>query len=226
VSSWLGVCARNHLCQMAARACSSAGSPVGLASGAAAAVVTARLAGRVGARVSGLLSVLFLHPLRLVVAALPIAAFPPLTSRPLLVGRTLLARLGDLLPRLVAGSWSHSRCSFMARSGRATCTPSAPVAANGFTTEMAVWLQDHLPAQCCRRAMQTSGALFYYTNFTVIRWEFDSSRRFPTDRRSLHSRQSGPSTRPSSPSKSTMRNGRHSQNICPAVGHRSVPCVM
>lgn len=36
--------------------------------------------------------------------------------------------------------------------------------------ETAFWLQEHLPANAVVAAMQTSGALFYYTKFPVIRW--------------------------------------------------------
>jgi hypothetical protein len=43
---------------------------------------------------------------------------------------------------------------------------------------MAVWLQDHLPANAVVAAMQPSGALFYYTNFTVIRWNSIPSADF------------------------------------------------
>jgi hypothetical protein len=96
-------------------------------------------------------------------------AFPPLTVAALLVGRAWFIRLGissrawwlapAALAVLVHGAvWSRSLHAFsIGRNERVY-------------PQMAAWLQDHLPANAVVAAMQTSGALFYYTNFTVIRW--------------------------------------------------------
>ncbi len=35
----------------------------------------------------------------------------------------------------------------------------------------ALWLHDHAPAGSAMLAMQTSGALFYYTDFPIVRWD-------------------------------------------------------
>ncbi|MCX6948527.1 MAG: glycosyltransferase family 39 protein [Opitutae bacterium] len=41
--------------------------------------------------------------------------------------------------------------------------------------DSARWAQTHLPANAAVFCMQTSGALFYYSNFLVIRWDQDPS---------------------------------------------------
>jgi len=40
------------------------------------------------------------------------------------------------------------------------------------------WAREHLPADAVIAAMQTSGALLYYSNFTFIRWDSFSENRF------------------------------------------------
>jgi hypothetical protein len=35
----------------------------------------------------------------------------------------------------------------------------------------ATWLESHLPGNAVVVSMQTSGALFYYTKFTLVRWD-------------------------------------------------------
>ena len=44
--------------------------------------------------------------------------------------------------------------------------------------ESAEWLESHLPANAVIASMQSSGALFYYTKFTVFRWDAISSAEF------------------------------------------------
>lgn len=44
--------------------------------------------------------------------------------------------------------------------------------------ESASWMQSHLPADAVVMSMQTSGALFYYTKFTVVRWDCISPAEF------------------------------------------------
>jgi hypothetical protein len=44
--------------------------------------------------------------------------------------------------------------------------------------ESASWLETHLPAGAVIASMQTSGALFYYTKFTVFRWDTISPSEF------------------------------------------------
>ena len=44
--------------------------------------------------------------------------------------------------------------------------------------ETAAWLEAHLPANAVVGSMQTSGAIFYYTNFALFRWDFVSSAEF------------------------------------------------
>ena len=38
-------------------------------------------------------------------------------------------------------------------------------------SETSAWMQKHLPPNAVVTAMQTSGALFYYTRFTLVRWD-------------------------------------------------------
>jgi hypothetical protein len=44
--------------------------------------------------------------------------------------------------------------------------------------ENAQWLESHLPANAVVASMQTSGAIFYYTRFTLFRWDRISSAEF------------------------------------------------
>jgi len=50
--------------------------------------------------------------------------------------------------------------------------------------EACLWAKEHLPAKAAVLAMQTSGALEYYTDFVIVRWDQLDSRRFErVDRR-------------------------------------------
>ena len=44
--------------------------------------------------------------------------------------------------------------------------------------ESALWLESHAPANAVVVSMQTSGAIFYYTEFPIIRWDALSSAQF------------------------------------------------
>jgi 4-amino-4-deoxy-L-arabinose transferase-like glycosyltransferase len=97
-------------------------------------------------------------------------ALPPLAVAALLGGHGLCIRLGLhprawwLAPAMIAvvvhgALWAHHLHAFsVGRSERVY-------------PEMAVWLQDHVPANSAVAAMQPSGALFYYTKFPIIRWD-------------------------------------------------------
>lgn len=50
--------------------------------------------------------------------------------------------------------------------------------------EACLWAKEHLPAKAAVLAMQTSGALEYYTDFVIVRWDQLDPRRFErVDRR-------------------------------------------
>jgi Dolichyl-phosphate-mannose-protein mannosyltransferase len=44
--------------------------------------------------------------------------------------------------------------------------------------ESALWLESHAPANAVVVSMQTSGAIFYYTEFPIVRWDVLSSAQF------------------------------------------------
>ncbi len=97
-------------------------------------------------------------------------AFPPLAVAALLVARMLFAR-AKINPRawwfaaaaiavLIHGVlWSRHFHVFSTGRGE------------GVYPETAAWLQAHLPANAVVATMQTSGALFYYTEYTLFRWD-------------------------------------------------------
>jgi hypothetical protein len=104
-------------------------------------------------------------------------AVPPLLVAALLVARALANRC-NLAPR----AWWLA-------------VAAIPILASGFLwfrhfdlgdinsgertyLDGAAWLESHLPANAVVASMQTSGALFYYTKFTVFRWDTISSAEF------------------------------------------------
>ena len=104
-------------------------------------------------------------------------AVPPLLVAALLVARALTNRC-RLAPRawwlalaavpILASGYLWFRHFGLAdiRSGERTYI------------EGASWLNSHLPANAVVASMQTSGALFYYTKFTVVRWDTITSAEF------------------------------------------------
>ena len=97
-------------------------------------------------------------------------AFPPLLVASLLVARALAARfkliwqtrwlaLGIVLVLVYDGACFHRL--HVASTGRN----------ERLYRETAAWMQEHLPAGALVASMQTSGALFYYTQFTFFRWD-------------------------------------------------------
>ena len=100
-------------------------------------------------------------------------AFPPLLVAALLVARELVTRLGWLgfAPR--AGWLALAIVAVLVHTG--ICFRHFHVASTGrnerLYPEMAAWLQTHVPANALVASMQTSGALFYYTQFTFFRWD-------------------------------------------------------
>ena len=104
-------------------------------------------------------------------------AFPPLIVAALLVAQALAARFKFparswwLVPAALAvivhgAGWSrHLHALSIGRS-------------EGVYAETAAWLQAHLPARATVAAMEASGALFYYTDFTLVRWDMISPADF------------------------------------------------
>jgi hypothetical protein len=104
-------------------------------------------------------------------------AVPPLLLAALLVARALVARCHlaprgwwlalATLPVFVSGLlWFRHFDLREIDSGERTYF------------DCAAWLEAHLPANGVVVSMQTSGALFYYTKFTVVRWDAISSTEF------------------------------------------------
>ena len=97
-------------------------------------------------------------------------AFPPLLVAALLVARRLVPRL-RLTPRawwlapaaaailLHGAAWSRYLHAYTIGHGEKVY----PL--------VAAWLQQHLPANAVVAAMQPSGAVFYYTDYTFVRWD-------------------------------------------------------
>ena len=97
-------------------------------------------------------------------------AFPPLAVGALLVAREFLAwrrirpRAIWLAPVALAvvvhgAYWSHELHALGVGRGQQAYP------------QMAEWMREHLPDHAVVAAMQTSGALFYYTQFPIIRWD-------------------------------------------------------
>jgi hypothetical protein len=97
-------------------------------------------------------------------------AFPPIIVASLLTARRLVVRF-NLTPRawwlapaalavlLHGAAWSrHLHALTIGRT-------------EGIYAETAAWLQAHVPANAAVAAMETTGALFYYTDFTLVRWD-------------------------------------------------------
>lgn len=97
-------------------------------------------------------------------------AFPPLIVAALLVANALIARFHLPLRRwwlVIAGTlvllhgaaWSRYLHAYTIGHGEKVYP------------DVAAWLQAHLPANAVVAAMQASGALFYYTDYTFVRWD-------------------------------------------------------
>jgi hypothetical protein len=104
-------------------------------------------------------------------------AFPPLIVATLLVARALAARF-NFTPRswwlapaalavIVQGTgWSRYLHALSIGHGEKVYP------------ETAAWLQAHLPANAVVASMQASGALFYYTDYPLVRWDMMSPAEF------------------------------------------------
>jgi hypothetical protein len=97
-------------------------------------------------------------------------AFPPLIIAALLVARALVSRLGL---RLQPG-WLALAGVLVAAYG-AAWTLHLGAHRIGFQEKVysdgIAWMRPRLPANAVVAAMQTSGALFYYTDYAFFRWD-------------------------------------------------------
>ena len=104
-------------------------------------------------------------------------AVPPLLVAALLVCRTVAGRL-RLTPRawwlalavLVAIVFGSAWFRHFGLAHMRVDEGTYPVSA--------AWMRSHLPANAVVASMQTSGALFYYTDFTFFRWDMISPADF------------------------------------------------
>jgi hypothetical protein len=104
-------------------------------------------------------------------------AVPPLLVGAVLVARALAAKC-RLAPR---GWWLVSAALLIFVSGLLWFRHFGLGDVNaGERTyiEGAAWMNAHLPANAVVTSMQTSGSIFYYTKFTVVRWDAISSAEF------------------------------------------------
>lgn len=104
-------------------------------------------------------------------------AVPPLLVGAVLVARALAAKR-KLAPQ---GWWMASAALLIFVSGRIWFRHFGLADVNsGERTyiEGAAWMNAHLPANAVVMSMQTSGSIFYYTKFTVVRWDTISRVEF------------------------------------------------
>jgi hypothetical protein len=104
-------------------------------------------------------------------------AFPALLVGALLVARRLAARCG-LAPR---AAWLAPAAAAILLHGAAWSRHLHAYTvgrAESVYPLTAAWLQAHLPPDAVVAAMQVSGALYYYTPFTFIRWDMLSAGEF------------------------------------------------
>jgi hypothetical protein len=104
-------------------------------------------------------------------------SFPPLIVSALLVTDTLIARW-----RLPLRPWWLAMAGALtALNGMAwTCHFGAHHVAydEKVYSEASAWMREHLPANAVVATMQTSGALFYYTDYPLVRWDMISPADF------------------------------------------------
>jgi hypothetical protein len=104
-------------------------------------------------------------------------AFPPLIVAALLVSQALAAKFS-----LTARSWwlAPAALAIIAYGSGWSRHLHALSAGHGEQVypETAAWLQAHLPANAVVASMQTSGALFYYTDYPLVRWDMMPAAEF------------------------------------------------
>ncbi len=104
-------------------------------------------------------------------------AFPPLIVAALLVAQALAARF-----KFPARSWWLAPAALAVivhGTGWSRHLHALSIGRNEQVyAETAAWMQAHLPAHATVAAMEASGALFYYTDFTLVRWDMISSADF------------------------------------------------
>ena len=104
-------------------------------------------------------------------------AVPPLLVAALLVARTLAQR-GRLAPRAWWLAVAAIPISISGLGWFRHFDLASTGAGERTYPEAASWMTAHLPANAVVGSMQTSGALVYYTTFTVFRWDTISSAEF------------------------------------------------
>lgn len=105
-------------------------------------------------------------------------AFPPLIVGALHVLRSFSGRRpGRIAP---AAAWCAVSCMVLLHGALWTRALHARYvgAQERRYRDTAQWMTTHLPADSIVCAMQDSGALFYYTGFTVVRWDWLQPRQF------------------------------------------------
>jgi hypothetical protein len=104
-------------------------------------------------------------------------AFPPIIVASLLVARRLVARFN-----LTARAWWLAPAALAVLIHGAAWSRHLHALTIGRTegiyAETAAWMQAHLPANATVAAMETTGALFYYTDFTLVRWDMITPEDF------------------------------------------------
>lgn len=102
-------------------------------------------------------------------------AFPAIILAALLTGRRLATRLPVRWPR-----WAAVASVALVLANAIAWNRHWHVLATGAHEEnyprLAKWVGTHLPADSVVLAMQASGAIFYYTDRTVVRWDLLASR--------------------------------------------------
>jgi len=105
-------------------------------------------------------------------------AFPPLIVATLLVAQALAARFN-----FTTRSWWLAPAALAVivhGTGWARHLHALSIGhSEQVYAETAVWMQAHLPASATVAAMEASGALFYYTDFTLVRWDMITPADFP-----------------------------------------------
>jgi hypothetical protein len=102
-------------------------------------------------------------------------AVPPMVVGSLLVLRSLCSRISRRSVRDLGPAWLCAAVALAAGCSEAVCHHVHPLYFGRMEHQyerVADWMDHHLPKDAVCVTMQASGAIFYYTDFTFIRWDF------------------------------------------------------
>jgi hypothetical protein len=98
-------------------------------------------------------------------------AFPPLVVAALLVLQRLTARVNRPMSRWIAGGVATVSVLIWSLAWAAHFHVLSTGQGEAAYRESAVWARENLPENAVVVTMQTSGAVIYYTDFVILRWD-------------------------------------------------------